>query len=724
MNVKFKFKDNRGNPTEEVKEFISYFFKEEGIQRGTIEVVSPESTLGRGADYFIPENGLLLETTYLIERADLARSAKWGITVNTLSKLIKEHAKFSQIRGLYSISTPENFGLKSAQLKNKHILQTKINVAVEEIIKAIIGNKKTVNVFGSDLKIDKVNDTDNGIYFSTMGGGRFINVASIFHENLKNKFEKANKQLSLRDINGTKVKKRVLLIVNKYGLLTFDWDLFDGLSYSYEELVKNYKNIDEIWFQVASKEGNHNKLLYKKSVFGQFENMDFPNLSKQDYEVFGKWFSSLEKLNDKKKEELIKALKILLQGKLPYELFPDTTTRIEMVRYGRWLAENGKRNEANWLTKKFLTDPDPADPPNEDKDDDGYKLHEKVKNATKPDVQAIHTVRGHLAWNVQLLALQKDYIKEAYQYTEDNLRNTKNLYLVLQWLFPLIEISNRRSLLKEVSEKLYNDFLKLIFELLKYSKYLDLAKGLVHVFYYYREVTTEQAKILIDNLLLSEDFEAMLLFLALFRERAFKEKKFSKQIREYDPTYAKNILDKVILSEDEKFINLKSGIAWNIWKLLSQDDKDFELLSPLIDKYLTTSYNNHLYHNFERIVEDQIDKHLDKCIEWFVKIIDAANHFIAKDPTEGRQIWLSTETGSILRKTAKKQPKLLKRVVEKLYEMWMMSKGVYIGGISDIFTSYKEIKNIKLREETKKAFQEFYSKMRAEYSKLEPVNFE
>lgn len=373
--------------------------------------------------------------------------------------------------------------------------------------------------------------------------------------------------------------------------------------------------------------------------------------------------------------------------------------------------------------KQFLSDPDPLDPPTQDRQDYGNELHESVKNATKPDIHAIHTVKGHLAWTVQLLALRRDFLKEAYDYTQSTLRNTKHLYLVLQWVFPLIEISNRRFWLKELDEKLYKDFKGLCFELLKsYSKYPDIAKGLVHIFYYFRELTTEEAREVLNRLEKADDYEALLLYFALFRQRHFKEEKYSRKIREYNPEFAKTKLERIILSHDKSLLNLRSGIAWNIWKILSENDKEFEILSPLVDKFLTTPYDNRLYHSFERIVEDQLERHTDKCLDWFVAIIKALNNYLSGKPDQGRNVWLSTRIGEVLRKLAATRPESLANIIQLLYEIWM--KGAYIGTISEIFSSYKAIDNPEVWLKSKDKFKELYAQMKSVNEKLEEVDWE
>lgn len=724
MKIRFKFKDDKSNPTAGAKAFLGHWLQENGVAENAVDVLSPEKIIGKGADYFVPNAGLLVEATQLIDNQDLAKHARWSISVNTLSKLIKDTERFTDIQGLYAISTPEGFGLKASQLKSKSILDSKIKPAAEKIIQAIIDKKPDVTIFGTKLKIEKVGTKDDGVYFSSIGKVKWINVAGIFHDNLKAKFKKANKQLDFNNIEKAPVKKKALLITNKYRLLTFDWDLFEGLSYSYEELVNEYKNIDEIWFQVEDGKGKfHHKLMYKRSLFLQFRDMNFTDMEDEDYKVFAKWFSALEKLDEEKKGSLIDALKILLANKSPHEIFPDSGTRIEMVRYGRWLVENGKRSEASWLVQQFMNDPDPLDPPTDDKENYGNELHVKIKEADKPDMHAIHTVRGHLAWTVQLLALKKDkHLLESYDRTQQILRSTQHLYLVLQWLFPLIEIANRRFWLQELSSESYDDFKNLCFELLdKYKKFPDIAKTLVRIFHYYRDLTTDEVKKVFDDLFNADDFDALLVYFAIYRENHFKEDKYPEDVRNYDSDYAKERLEEVVLSEDPVLLNLRSGIAWNIWKILSEGEGEFDKLSVWIDKFFTTKYDNHLFHNFERIIEDHIDNKTGKCLEWFVMLVKAAAQNAQERPDPGREIWLSTQTGDILQKLAKGKPDQLIGVVENLYQLWL--KNAYIGGIAEVFSSYQYIDGEPLRNEAKVRFQEFYQQMKKINPKLQDVEW-
>jgi radical SAM superfamily enzyme with C-terminal helix-hairpin-helix motif len=82
---------------------------------------------------------------------------------------------------------------------------------------------------------------------------------------------------------------------------------------------------------------------------------------------------------------------------------------------------------------------------------------------------------------------------------------------------------------------------------------------------------------------------------------------------------------------------------------------------------------------------------------------------------------LSTQTGDILQKLAKRKPDQLIGVVENLYQLWL--KNAYIGGISEIFSSYQYIDGEPLRNEVKVRFQEFYQQMKKINPKLQDVEW-
>ncbi|WP_176230579.1 hypothetical protein, partial [Candidatus Hakubella thermalkaliphila] len=160
-----------------------------------------------------------------------------------------------------------------------------------------------------------------------------------------------------------------------------------------------------------------------------------------------------------------------------------------MARLGLWLVDKERFDETVWLIDQFIDDPDPVAPEHyEGVPESNYQ--EKIIAGEDPHI--ITTVRGNLAWVIQKLALRKNYIIKALDYTKTLLRY-KNLYAKLQAIIPLIEIAARRQWLEELNPQEYKEFHDVTFDLLRnYAKYPPIAKRLTHVFYYFQDLTTEE----------------------------------------------------------------------------------------------------------------------------------------------------------------------------------------------------------------------------------------
>ena len=152
-----------------------------------------------------------------------------------------------------------------------------------------------------------------------------------------------------------------------------------------------------------------------------------------------------------------------------------------------------------------------------------------------------------------------------------------------------------------------------------------------------------------------------------------------------------------------------------------REKKEFKTLSPLIDLFLETPYNRHLYHNFERIIEDNFETNPRKCIEWYLKIIQSLNVYVKSNKNEARDIWLTSKTGEILNRIAKNKPEVLVMIIDVLYKAWEF--GAYVGSPKEIFNSYKAIDNTKLKNEVKSKFEQIYERMRVLNPKIEEVEF-
>src|SRR5258708_816255 len=95
------------------------------------------------------------------------------------------------------------------------------------------------------------------------------------------------------------------------------------------------------------------------------------------------------------------------------------------------------------------------------------------------DINTITTVLGHLAWVIQKLALRKNYITKAFEFTQKLLKHP-NLYVKLQALTPLVEIAARRQWIQEYDSEhktsYYKEFRETVFKFLEeYSQYKAIA---------------------------------------------------------------------------------------------------------------------------------------------------------------------------------------------------------------------------------------------------------
>ncbi|MCJ7804317.1 hypothetical protein MUP35_01090, partial [Patescibacteria group bacterium] len=577
-----------------------------------------ETSYTNTPDYYL-HSSIFAEVKELHDGIDTSRSAQWGKVTNKLQKILTEKFALGKIKGLYGVTTPRVYALVGGN---------KLDLAAEEIIRGIKDNKKEVISQGIKFEIEKVNDKYNEVYLSTHWGGS-INPAGTIFQNIAKKLDTADKQLGYQ-FKKYKIRRKIILLVNKYIFAERISEVIEGLSYCYNDLI-NYENIDEIYFQQETKEENfiHTKI-YDRKFLKEFEDSKiFDN--KENREQFQLWYWALEKMGNKQ-NQLFRALRKFLKKHKPEDAFPDKFKRETMVRLGIWLIDNGRSDEAIWLINKFINDPDPGDP-NEYKGDERFDYHKQLKNNEDPTV--ITTVMGHLAWTVQSLARKsteknpKNLI-EAYKFTEKVLKNTKNLYLVQQWLVPLIEVANRRWWILEKDTNLYKRFRKLLFGKEKglvasFGGVPGIAKYMAHIFSYFKDLTTEEADLVLNKICCVDQAMPVLIYFAIYRslhyqtdtELGNKVTKVDKKILDYSSGNSINLLKKIIKSRDKKYRECQRTIGWNLWKILEEDKDQLKNLKSWIDLLIASaSFRNALPHLL-RIIDDVSDYDLGESISWY-----------------------------------------------------------------------------------------------------------
>jgi hypothetical protein len=321
-----------------------------------------------------------------------------------------------------------------------------------------------------------------------------------------------------------------------------------------------------------------------------------------------------------------------------------------MTRLGLWLLEQGKDVDAIGLIDRFIDDPDPVEPPEDYSGDPTFNYHVQIEQDKDPSI--ITSVMGHLAWTVQSLARksaegQPDNLIKAFEFTQKVLIERKNLYTIQQWLIPLIEIANRRLLIMEKDPELYKAFKKLLIGksenrqdslVVKYGKYQATAKLLAHVFSYFKDLTTDETKFVLDNIKKADDdYGALLIYFAIYRSNHYKKddevgKKFGQiepGIWEYDSTYAEEILKELIFENKEG--HQMQTVAWNLWKILKDTPDQFEILNEWIDLLFDLPINFSVNPYLEFILEDNIDKHPEECKKWLINYLAGIDKYILEN---------------------------------------------------------------------------------------------
>lgn len=683
--MKITFSNENKKENKDLKLFLDSYLKR--LKKVELMITCVVEGATKSPDFLVPDASLAVEVKEVHDLAENKEHAQWGRIINNLQRAIEKNPLFRQVRGSFMLETPPNFKMRK-DLKG-------IELNALKIIQRILNGDKTFVVDKVTFEAIKISDKDNGIFFGTSRGGSY-DPAGTIHQNTFKQINSANIQLS----NSPSGYKRVVLLVNKYQKVHWDWDIFKALSYMFSEL-RSYTNIDEIWFQNQLQSGKTlHKLIYRKDIFDQLESKKITKYEEIDQELFANWFSSLETLGEDKKEELLEGLKILLKDKTPDQVFKDPVARGEIARFGMWIVDKGLFDDAVWFVEKFINDSDPPEPKEEEKESEGLNYHNQILSG-KNDVYAITSVLGHLAWVIQKLTVHKETLLKSFEFTKELLRH-KNLYIKLQAMIPLIEITRRREIIQKKDLKIYDDFHELLFTLLdNYSKYPALARGLVQVFYHYKDLNTEDALRVVKNLKYCNESAPIIIFYALFRVRHFKEK------GKFDQSPLLKELEEIIKFDDKEFNALRDSVLWNFWKLLQTEPGEFLVLKPYIDMFFLGNYSNRATHTLELIIEEWLEREPKVCTTWFSELVKKAVQHVGDNQDKGREVWFDTEKSVAY--ISKEKPEELLSIMENLVKLW--KSYAYVGNPKELLESYKNIKNRYLKEKIKKQFKIWYNEM-------------
>lgn len=698
--------------------FLEFLFKNFSSK----DLIQIEEAVVKKPDFYYAKKKILLELSTIYEFSDNEESARWSKIVHSIKDKIKKNPKFKDVSGLYSIDSGRNLILPA----HKH------SEYADQILDAIHKGFSEVSIEGYQFTIKRFESNEKDIVFAGFGQVRSIDSSGIILANISKKIKIANEQLGNTSYQ---TDKKILLLVNRFHLGSVD-DVVKALSNMYSELMV-FENIDEIWLQQEGKDKNYHTLLYTKNFIKAFEDKKIDADNKIHSTLFERWYWALEELPDKK-ANIFNAFQKFFSKHKPFQVFNDVGKRQSMVKFGEYLLNKDQISNALWLIDNFIDDPDPA-LPKEYKGKPEFNYHQRI--IENKDVNVITTVQGHLAWVVKELARKstKDDITNlqiALRLTKDKLSvREQNLYIILQWLFPLIEIANRRLWIANKNGKLYGEFRSLFLDqenglVARYSGFKEIARNLIQVLNYFKDLTSDEAEYVIKKLLLAPEADAILVYFALYRERHYKIgseagdiiSKVNRDILTYSPDKLQTILKNVLIDSDRYKI-LQEGTTWQFWKILKDEPDEFCNLADWINLLFEQPYSRSLYSKLELIIEDWYEKPT-KCANpthtWLLNYIQKVTDYVKQNKSgHSTDIWLSID--NVLNQVAEKHPQDLQIIMNKLFEIWM--GGAFIGDLQIIFNSYQNINDLQLKTKIKTKYIEIYGKMKVVNPKITPVIF-
>jgi hypothetical protein len=260
----------------------------------------------------------------------------------------------------------------------------------------------------------------------------------------------------------------------------------------------------------------------------------------------------------------------------------------------------------------------------------------------------------------------------------------------------------------------------------KYSRYPALAKFLINIFDFFKDLTTEEAKFILDNLINSDEGFRLLVYYAFYREKHYKKDsdigkvmgKINPGIFSYSSTYAKDKLNEVSLDKENKYAKLRSHLAWQCWRILDESPKEFEQLEQLLDNLFKSPYNKETFSNLFHIIEEKYGDQAKQCHVWLMDYIRKMFDYVVDDD-KGRKTWTSMD--QVINKVADNKPEDLPTILESLTKIWL--KGAYIGDLNVIFTAYQNIKDNNLKQQVKQFSQKLHKEIQAANPRVSDISW-
>lgn len=337
------------------------------------------------------------------------------------------------------------------------------------------------------------------------------------------------------------------------------------------------------------------------------------------------------------------------------KFFGDDNIRSSVVSLADKLIAQKAYPAAQQIIDLCVYDPDPdTDSKSE------YNHHRDVLVGKEENL--ITGVRARVCWSLQKIVVSNDPALMAYAFEKIKIMldldgslaaklgySEPDLYIRLQAVIPLIELAHpwRRKALNKFKKGLGDNVKQIAFSILAITeKHYDQQKcnpkaimdALVHVFFKIRDLNTKEAKTVVSFCVKHEIEKAsgLIIYFAAYRKKHYKGIRFN-------PKYFDQTLEGLCKGNSP----LKSHIAWELWKILSDDQEKGTNSFPAVEKYfeaLFTQYERRTADYMYMALELLLDKKstYSKGKKLLKKLLELeAAYFKTQD--DNTQLWAARE---------------------------------------------------------------------------------
>lgn len=538
-------------------------------------VVDPATN--RNFDYRLGlgERRIALELFRLVkDEAELARDRVWSEVVHALERELTRRS----LKG-YLLTTPSYFNVP--KVKRQQFVKQ-----LADRVEAVIASSPEADELNFDgFALKRIEGLER-IGCSSFGEGGAVNPAGIALAALEEKLPNKNDQLAVE------AHERVVLVVNWTAFLVDPGDVVEAAT---QIDFARFPNIDRIFFEFTP---GDIRLVFDRSVFAAY---DKKSSVPGDLEPL--YIQSLGFRIARHEPNAFQLIRKITEER-GTALWLPANSRIEVVRYGRELAQSGDWDDVAWIVRTFEDDPDPSDNINDPAGKCNY--HDQI--AQGEVVNFIVTVRGHLCWLLQLIVAANK--RDLYQHTFEIVERyalSPNLYIRQQATIPLIEFAKRRftDLIDfSLSDGIRSLTLRMAREDASYPAILE---GVANVVARMPDLTPSEAEEVLRIFLDKPSREApqllsfLLISYAVFRQREIRFGTFDAN------NFASLLLNQVVHGSPA----IRSSILWRIHGILGEQPAEAKALLPYAAAFASGAYDRNAFFHFYNIAASFIGTYPD-----------------------------------------------------------------------------------------------------------------